>query len=100
MDINSLMKQAQSMQSDIEAKQKEVESMEFKGSANGLVNTIVKGSKEIVDVEISADAMKEDADTLGSLVVVAINDAINKAEEKMKTEIEGVTKGMKLPGLM
>ena len=61
MDINALMRQAQSMQKKMQQKQKEVESKEFVVSSNGGAIVItIKGDNKIVKIEIDEDLVDKD----------------------------------------
>ena len=52
----------------------------------------VKIAKEAVD--------PEDVETLEDLVMVAVNDALAKANETSQKRMASVTGGMRIPGLM
>jgi DNA-binding protein YbaB len=54
--------------------------------------TSVKLSKEAID--------PDDAETLEDLLVVAINDAVAKAQDASAKRMSAVTGGMRIPGLM
>lgn len=72
--------------------------------AGGNITVKANGQKDIVDIQISMDILKdavEDNDTaeLSSLVLSAVNDAMAKAEELAEKEMEVVTGGLSIPGL-
>jgi DNA-binding protein YbaB len=54
--------------------------------------TSVKLSKEAVD--------PDDVETLEDLLVVAVNDAVAKAQEASAKRMNSVTGGLRIPGLM
>ena len=101
MDINALMRQAQSMQKNIQKKQKEVEDKEFVVASNGGAIVItIKGDKKVLNVEIDEDLIDKDSkDMLQDMLLVAINEAINIVEEEMSKAMSGATGGMNIPGM-
>lgn len=102
-----LQKMAQ-MQNTISKIQKELAEAVFEGSgANGLVKVSMKGTGEMVSLNISpemaASLVKEnDIETLEDVVMAAFRSAYtakeNATAEKMKT-LGKLPFGMKLPGL-
>ena len=101
MDMNALMRQAQSMQRQMAKKQKEVEEQEFVVSSNGGAIVItIKGDKKILKIEIDEDLIAvENKDMLQDMLMVATNEAIRKVEEAMAKAVSGATGGMNIPGL-
>ena len=86
MDINSLMKQAQAMQKQLEETTKRLNAMQFEGVAsNGLVKVVVTGEHKVVSVTIDPEIVnKEDTDMLQDLIMIAMNDAISKAVKSVE----------------
>jgi DNA-binding YbaB/EbfC family protein len=102
MDINQLMKQAQSMQKKMKDMQGEIASKEFKGQAGGgLISIIMSGSGEMRKVSIDTSLMQsEDKEMLEDLIVAAHNEAKNKADEESKNNMSGAFGDMSgLPGM-
>lgn len=83
MNMQAMLKQAQKLQKDMMNTKDEIDSMDFVGESS-LVKVTVKGSKEIVKVEIdksnSLDA--DDLEMLEDMIVVAINDAFKKVDSE------------------
>ena len=101
MNINALMQQAQKMQRQMEKKQKELESKEFEFTSNGgAIKIKMLGSKQLVSLEIEEDLIDpRDKEMLQDMLMVAINDAMNKVSEEIDGEMGSVTGGMKIPGM-
>lgn len=99
MNINALMQQAQKMQKQMERKQKELESKEFEFSSNGgAIKIKMLGSKQIVSLEIDEDLIDpSEKEMLQDMIVVAMNDAINKIDEEASSIMGSVAGG--IPGL-
>ncbi len=82
MNLQAMMKQAQKLQKDMMNVKDEIDSTEFTGESS-LVKVVVKGTKEVVKVEIdksnSLDA--DDIEMLEDMILVAINEANKKVDE-------------------
>ena len=76
------MKQAQSLQKDMLKEQEKINSTIFEGESS-LVKVTVKGTKEVVKVEINAkDGLDaDDIEMLQDMIMVAINQANDKIDE-------------------
>lgn len=100
MNMQALMKQAQAMQRDITKIKNEIDSSVFEGKSS-LVSVQVKGTKEIVKVNIdegAKDLVVEDLSMLEDMIVLALNDAFSKVD-KVTEEKMGKYSSM-MPGLM
>ncbi|NTW84602.1 MAG: YbaB/EbfC family nucleoid-associated protein [Holophagaceae bacterium] len=98
MDMRFLMKQAQQMQAKLAETQA---NLRVEGTAGGeLVKVTLNGSKELMGVSISKDAMDpEDPSMLEDLLLAAFRDAGAKVDETMKKQMGGMGAGLNLPGL-
>ncbi len=101
-NINDMLKQAQQMQVDMQQAQEELEQREFSAtSGGGMVTAVVSGKKEIVSLTIAPDAVDpDDVEMLQDLVISAVNEAIRQAEATSNAEMEKITGGLNLPGMM
>ena len=81
MNIQALMKQAQSLQKDMLKTKNEIDNMTFTG-ASQFVTVTVKGNKTIDKVKIDSESLnKEDIEILEDLIVVACNDAFKQIDK-------------------
>ena len=98
MDINKLMKQAQEMQKQLEEANKQLNAMQFEGTAsNDLVKVVMNGEYKIVSVEIDPSILNaSDKDMIQDLVMIATNNASNKVDESKKEKLGSMTQGLKL----
>ena len=82
MNIQVMMKQAQKLQKDMMNVKDEIDSTEFTGESS-LVKVTVKGTKEVVKVEIdkSNSLDSDDIEMLEDMILVAINEANKKVDE-------------------
>lgn len=100
-NMNSVIKQAQKMQEEMERVQNELEEKTVEAtSGGGAVTVVATGKKVITSLKIDPDAVDpDDVETLEDLVMVAVNDAINKADEMMAEGMSAVTGGLNIPNL-
>lgn len=98
MDMRFLMKQAQAMQQKLQETQ---QNLRAEGTAGGgAVKVTLNGTKELMDLSISKDAIDpEDPSMLEDLIKAAFKDAAAKADEAMSVATKGVTGGLNIPGL-
>ena len=81
MNMQSLMMQAKKMQKDMERAQKELESKEYSWKSQ-LVSATISGSNKLLSVKIDMEELStDDKEMLEDMILVAVNDAINKMEK-------------------
>ena len=97
MNMQAMLKQAQALQKDMLKVKEEIDNTEFTGESS-LVKITMKGTKELVKVEINAkDGLeKDDIEMLEDMIVVAINDANKKIDEVTEKKM---SKFGNIPGL-
>lgn len=102
MDFGSLMKQANKMQEDMKRVQKDLSERVVEGSAGGgVVKAMVTGAQELVSVKIDPAAVDpSDVGALEDLVLAAVNNALKESRELSRKEMEAVTGGLGIPGMM
>ena len=97
-----MMAQAQKMQEQLAAAQKELAGKTFQGSAGGgMVVATVTGAQELVEVTISPKVVDpNDVEMLQDLVVAAVRQAFEAASSAASDELGGLTGGLDLGGLL
>ena len=100
-NMNSMIKQAQKMQEEMEALQAELDEKEYEVSVGGgMVTVKIDGKKEIKSIDIKPEIVDpEDIETLSDVLVAGINEAIRKVEESNSEAMGKVTGGLNLPGM-
>lgn len=95
-NMQQLMKQAQQMQEQMMAAQAQLNEMTFEGSAGGgVVKATVRGSNELVAIEIATEVIDPaDPEMLEDLVVAAVNSAMRSAAEAVETQMGDLTGGL------
>jgi len=83
-DMQSLMKQAQKMQADMQKASEELENSEIEASVGGGMVTIVMNGKKVVkSIKIKKEAVDvDDIEMLEDLIVAGFNEASAKVDEK------------------
>lgn len=100
-NMQAMIRQAQKMQEDMEAKQAELDAMEYTVSAGGgMVTVTVNGKKEILSIDINpAIVDPDDIETLSDILVAGVNQAIKQVEATNAQEMEKITGKMNMSGL-
>ncbi len=100
--MNSIVRQAQKMQSQITKIQEDIGKKKVEASTGGgMVTAVVNGNSELVSIKINPEVVNpEDVEILEEMVAGAVRQAMETASEMMNTEIEKVTGGLNIPGLM
>ncbi len=95
------MRAMQQMQNRMAKIQEELGEMIITGNAGGdAVVVEVTGLKELKSIKLSPEVVDpEDVETLEDLLVVAVKQAMEKAEEVAGQKFGALTGGMKIPGL-
>ena len=100
-DMNAMIRQAQKMQEQMTEKQAELDEREYEVQAGGGVVTVkIKGTKEILDIQLQPEIVDpDDLETLQDILVAAVNEAIKKVEATNEQEIGKITGSMNMPGM-
>ena len=96
--LGGMMKQAQQMQQNMQKVQAELATVEVEGQAgSGMVKVIMTCGHEVRRVSLDDSLLTDDKEMLEDLIVLALNDAMKKAEETSQQRMGGFTAGMGLP---
>ena len=100
-NMNAMIKQAQKMQEEMEAKQAELNEKEYDVQAGGgMVTVQINGKKEIKNISIKPEIVDpDDIETLQDILVAAVNEAIKKVEDANSAEMSKITGPMNIPGM-
>ena len=96
MDFEKLLKQAQAMQKELEKKSEEIAEKEYEGSeSNGLVKVKINGENNALSVKIDPSILNpEDEEMIEELLVIAINDAVNRLHNDQEDVFGGMIPGI------
>jgi DNA-binding YbaB/EbfC family protein len=100
--LGGLMKQAQQMQQNMQKAQAELATVEVEGQAgSGMVKVTMTCAHEVRRVSLDDSVLSDDKEMLEDLIVLALNDAMKKAEaisqQRMSGFSAGLPPGIKLP---
>ncbi|MBE7047822.1 MAG: YbaB/EbfC family nucleoid-associated protein [Ruminococcaceae bacterium] len=97
----AMMQRVQQMQAEMERIQNEVSEQTVTATAGGgAVTVVMKGSRELVSVNLTPEVVDpDDIEMLEDLIVAAINEAGAKANEMMEQGMSSITGGLNIPGL-
>jgi len=101
-NMQKQMQQMQAMQRKMEELQAEVDQMEATATAGGgAISITVNGAKQLTKIEIKPEVVDlEDLEMLQDLILVAANEALRQMEEISSNEMNKLTGGFSIPGMM
>jgi len=99
MDIQGLMRQAQTMQTKMQATQEELAKSTYEGlSGGGMVKISINGAGFIKKMLLDDSLINiSEKDILEDLIIAAFNDAKKRADEDSSKQMKSLTNGMGLP---
>lgn len=98
----NMLRQAQQLQKRMMELQQELESATVEATAGGgVVKAVVSGKMRVESLEIDPEAASpDDVEMLQDLVLAAVNEGLDMAQEMASSRMSSLTGGMKIPGLM
>jgi hypothetical protein len=103
LKISEMLSQANQMQEEVQRKLGET--VVEASSGGGAVTASMNGKKELLKLHIDPSAVtslggaQADVEMLEDLIVSAVNEAGRKADEAIKSSVQGMLGGLKIPGL-
>ena len=96
-----LLRQAQQLQQRMLKLQDELEGATVEATAGGgVVKAVVTGKMKLVSLEIDPEVVApDDVEMLQDLVLAAVNEGLEKAQEMASSKMSAITGGMNIPGL-
>jgi|SRR5579863_8269952 DNA-binding YbaB/EbfC family protein len=100
--MNELMRQAARMQRKIDQAKSELKERELSiDGLGGKVKVVVTLGRNVKRIEIDPQTLEtEDIDLVLAGVCAALNQGIEQADKQMEAELEKVTGGVKIPGMV
>ena len=100
--MNELMRQAARMQRKIEQAKEELKDRELTVEGlGGKVKVTLTLGRSVKRIDVDKDALAgEDKDLVLDGVCAAINQGIEQADKQMEAELEKITGGVKIPGML
>ena len=99
MNMQKLMMEAQKMQAKLQKEQAELENTSYEGKSS-LVTVVINGKKTVTSVKLSVtdDISQDDVEMLEDMIMLAMNDAVKKADADKEQRLGKYGQG--LTGLM
>lgn len=96
-----MLRQAQQLQQRMMRVQEELESATVETTAGGgVVKAVVTGKLKLESIEIDPEVVTpDDVEMLQDLVLAAVNDGLEKAQEMAASRMNQLTGGLNIPGL-
>lgn len=100
-NMQQAMKQVQKMQADMAKIQEELAAKTVTASAGGgAVKVEITGKLEFKKIEIDPEVIRgEEVELIQDLLIAAVNEGVNKAQELAANEMAKVTGNLKIPGM-
>lgn len=95
-NMQGMMKQVQKMQKEMGEAQEKLNETEFTGSStNDLVKVVFTGNRRMKDIQIKDEVVDpEDTEMLQDLIVMAVNDVLEKIDTESEKTMGKYTKGL------
>ena len=99
--MSGMMKHGQKIQNKMMILQDGLADQRVEGTAGGgMVVAVVDGKLNVVEIRINPAAVDpEDVEMLEDMVLAAINQGLQKAQEMMDQQMGQLTGGLQIPGL-
>ena len=100
--MGNMMKQAQKLQAKMLKMQEEMAEKTVETSAGGgMIGVVANGRQQLVSITIDKEVVDpDDVEMLQDLILAAVNDALNKAQEMVAGEMGKLTGGFNIPGMI
>ena len=94
LDMGKMSEMMSQMQDKAKEMQEQAKNVQFTAKAGGgLIELTMNGAGEVIDLNID-DSMMDDKDLLQLLLISAMNDATQMAEDNKKSQAMGMMGGM------
>ena len=102
--MSQIMKQAQQMQKEMSVVQETLEELVVEGVAgDGLVKVKMDGKQKLLEIDNNPAVQHEELDLLEDLILIAVNQAMVKSQDKVQNRINEITGSIlgniQLPGI-
>jgi len=103
LKIAEMLSKAGQMQEEVQRKL--AQTIVEGNSGGGAIAVTMNGKKELLKIHIDPSAVlgltagQPDVEMLEDLIVAAVNDAGHKADEAIKSNLQGMLGGLNIPGL-
>ncbi|WP_108774597.1 YbaB/EbfC family nucleoid-associated protein [Lactimicrobium massiliense] len=102
MDFNSILQQAQMMKDNLGKLSEELDERTYTGNNGGKdgATIVINGRYEVQSVTIGEDLCdKDNREMLQDMILLAFNQASDKAREDREKSLDEATGGLNIPGM-
>ena len=98
-DFTKILNKAKELEAKMKESQEKIKNIEVEGiSGANSVKVTLNGDGEMIKIDISPEAMKEEKSIIEDLIVAAHNNAKTQLKSKTSEEISKATGGFGIPG--
>jgi len=96
-----MIKKAYQLQKDMVKMQEELENITVESSVGGgVVKAVVTGKLKLQSLEIDPETVSnDDVEMLQDLIISAVNDGLEQAQDMVSKQMNNLTGGINIPGL-
>jgi DNA-binding YbaB/EbfC family protein len=96
-----MIRQAQQLQQKMAKIQEELETATVEASSGGgMVKAVITGKQTVASITIDPQAVDpEDVELLEEMVMAAVNEGLQKAQDLASQKMSAITGGLNVPGL-
>ena len=100
-NMNSMIRQAQKMQEEMEKAQEEIKAKEYTTTVGGgVVEITMTGDKVLKSLTLKPEVVDpEDIETLQDLIISGVNEALRQVETETEDRMNEISGGLNIPGL-
>lgn len=99
--MGGIIKQAMEMKGRIEELKETLADERVEFSVAGEVTAVVNGNLEVLSLQINPELLKtEDMETIEGVICAAVNGAVGKARDMVKSKMTELTGNVDIPGLV
>ena len=99
MNMGKMLKQAQTMQKNLEKLKAELAETEFETTCGGgAVKVVVTGDQVVRSIKIDPSVIKEgDTEMIEDLVLTGVNQALDTSRAESEARMQKITSGLSMP---
>ncbi|HIT07846.1 MAG TPA: YbaB/EbfC family nucleoid-associated protein [Candidatus Merdivicinus faecavium] len=100
-NMNSMIRQAQKMQEEMEKAQEEIKAKEYTTTVGGgVVEITMTGDKVLKSLTLKPEVVDpEDIETLQDLIISGVNEVLRQVETETEDRMNEISGGLNIPGL-
>lgn len=100
-NMNSMIRQAQKMQEEMEKAQEEIKAKEYTTTVGGgVVEITMTGDKVLKALTLKPEVVDpEDIETLQDLIISGVNEVLRQVETETEERMNEISGGLNIPGL-